>query len=88
MASAKQSGNQGNIVLGPDGRMDERTEQKMGGRTARYQWGQSETELLLTVPDLEAGTRAQHVEFRLSHALRLVHIAVTRDMHDVDVFDC
>ena len=61
-AEAKRTGNQGNVVIGPGGRMAMRDDTSAGGRTDRYSWGQSETEVTVRCA-APPGLRAKEVAF-------------------------
>ena len=45
MQDAKQSGNQGNLMLGQDGKIMLAADEQMGGSCDKYWWGQNETEV-------------------------------------------
>jgi len=71
MHDAKSAGAAGNVVLGADGRASVLSDEAMGGTAEGYTWGQSDSEVTLTVP-APAGTRSREVAFvATSRSLRL-----------------
>mmetsp|Transcript_22025 Transcript_22025/g.36380 ORF Transcript_22025/g.36380 Transcript_22025/m.36380 type:complete len:331 (-) Transcript_22025:331-1323(-) len=73
MHQAKYDGNQGNVVLTPNGSAVLRDDDSMGGRTSNYEWGQNETEVTvkckapkgLKARDVRLRAASKHLKFEV-----------------------
>lgn len=73
MRDAKQQANQGNLVMGEDGRMVIKDDDELGGSAGRYWWGQNEREVTIKCRG-SAGLKSKDV--KLSIATRRLKLVV------------